>query len=64
MDNKLFDYFLNDLKDSPEYVKQNVFCYFYYNSKGCSNCPHYQNCENNDEKYQTIKLNNNKVLIY
>lgn len=33
-----FEAFLERLKKSPDFVKENVMCYFYYNSSACRGC--------------------------
>ena len=39
MDQELFNRFIEELKDSPGYVKENVMCYFWHNTCACRGCP-------------------------
>ena len=34
-----FDIFLEELKAAPQFVKDNVMCYFYHNTSACDKCP-------------------------
>ena len=36
---KHFDKFLKELNDAPDYVKENVMCYYYHNTSACRLCP-------------------------
>lgn len=39
-----FEAFLKQLKESNQFVKENVMCYFYFNTSCCSQCPK-RDCE-------------------
>lgn len=34
-----FDKFLQELNEAPDYVKENVMCYFWHNTGACTKCP-------------------------
>lgn len=49
-----FESFLNDLKNSPSFVKENVMCYFYHNTSACQNCPN-ETCNKREPRNLTNK---------
>lgn len=36
---------LDSLRTAPQYQKENVLCYFYYNTSNCQDCPYKENCK-------------------
>lgn len=50
-----FETFLDELKQSPSYVKDNVMCYFYHNTSACSNCPK-QDCKGREPRELPPKI--------
>lgn len=40
-----FSEFLEELGAAPNFVKENVMCYYYHNTSACSNCPKESTCE-------------------
>jgi hypothetical protein len=44
MNEKEWNQLMKDLDESPGFVKDNVLCYFYYNSCNCTKCPRNEKC--------------------
>jgi hypothetical protein len=44
-----YEKFLEDLDAAPGYVKDNVFCYMYFNTGHCSKCPRTASCKFKDK---------------
>ena len=43
-----FDNFIEELKDAPGFVKENVMCYYYHNASACRDCPKYGSCPSSE----------------
>lgn len=41
---------------APQFVHDNIYCYLYYNNRGCSSCPF--PCKNSDNKFEEAMKNN------
>lgn len=39
-----YDKLIEDIKAAPDYVKENVACYFYHNTQACRRCPKVSEC--------------------
>lgn len=39
-----YDELIEDIKAAPNYVKENVACYFYHNTQACRRCPKLNEC--------------------
>lgn len=39
-----YDKLIEDIKKAPNYVKENVACYFYHNTQACQRCPKLEEC--------------------
>lgn len=37
--------FIKILEDGPQYVRENVMCYYYYNNSNCTKCPKADFCK-------------------
>lgn len=44
MDQKIIDELIEAILASPDYVKENVLCYFYHNTSNCTKCPIKADC--------------------
>ena len=45
-----FDYFIEELKAAPGFVKENVMCYYYHNTSACRDCPKYGSCPSSEPR--------------
>ena len=56
-----YDKLIEDIKASPEYVKENVACYFYHNTQACQRCPKLEECPRKEPQPMPPVLEDNSV---
>lgn len=49
-----FDEFLESLKSAPDFVKDNVMCYYYHNTSACHDCPKQDECKAREPREITL----------
>lgn len=57
----LFD-LLSKIVNAPDYVQDNVLCYYYHNTTACQECPKLRECPNAEPQPNTICVDDIKKL--